>query len=139
MGTIDSFRGQYAFLSNFSRSTIKMADGITYPTVEHAFQAHKSDDMEERRRIAALPTPGAAKTAGKKIKAFNLDWNYVRLQVMEECLREKFKNLNLYRKLKATSPNTLVEGNTWNDTYWGVCNGIGDNHLGKLLMKIRDE
>jgi predicted NAD-dependent protein-ADP-ribosyltransferase YbiA (DUF1768 family) len=32
----------------------------------------------------------------------------------------------------------LIEGNWWGDTYWGVCNGVGENHLGKLLMKIRD-
>jgi predicted NAD-dependent protein-ADP-ribosyltransferase YbiA (DUF1768 family) len=22
--------------------------------------------------------------------------------------------------------------------YWGVCNGVGENHLGKILMAYRD-
>jgi hypothetical protein len=33
----------------------------------------------------------------------------------------------------------LVEGNTWNDRYWGVCRGVGQNKLGHLLMKLREE
>jgi predicted NAD-dependent protein-ADP-ribosyltransferase YbiA (DUF1768 family) len=41
--------------------------------------------------------------------------------------------------LKATGDEELVEGNWWNDTFWGVCNGVGENNLGKLLMKIRAE
>ncbi len=32
----------------------------------------------------------------------------------------------------------IVERNTWNDTFWGVCKGKGENHLGILLMEIRD-
>ena len=39
----------------------------------------------------------------------------------------------------ATGDAELVEGNTWNDTYWGVCNGVGHNHLGKILMQVRQE
>lgn len=70
------------------------------------------------------------------------DWddarNY-RLVVMEQLLREKFsdKNPELKQKLIDTYDAELIEGNTWNDTFWGVCGGIGKNHLGKLLMKIR--
>lgn len=26
----------------------------------------------------------------------------------------------------------------WIDTYWGICNGRGENKLGKILMEIRD-
>ena len=33
----------------------------------------------------------------------------------------------------------LEEGNTWHDTYWGVCNGKGKNKLGKILMQVREE
>ena len=32
----------------------------------------------------------------------------------------------------------LVEGNTWGDKVWGVCDGVGENNLGKTLMRIRD-
>lgn len=38
-----------------------------------------------------------------------------------------------------TGDAELIEGNSWGDTFWGECNGIGENNLGKILMKIRKE
>ena len=59
---------------------------------------------------------------------------------MYDCLVSKFKLDKVLRfKLLDTYPAELIEGNTWGDTYWGVCNGAGKNMLGKLLMKLRDE
>ena len=58
---------------------------------------------------------------------------------MEEALRKKFSDPGLRKALLDTGDEYLEEGNTWRDEYWGVCNGIGKNRLGKLLMKIRDE
>lgn len=136
---IDKFRGQYNFLSNFSNSVITMPDGITYPSVEHAFQAYKSWSFKERERIAALKTPTEAKSAGRNIKDFREDWNTVRISVMYECLKRKFKDPVLANRLLSTNNEYLEEGNTWGDTFWGVCKGVGYNHLGKLLMKIRSE
>ena len=59
---------------------------------------------------------------------------------MEDLVRQKFtKNKDLAKLLKGTGNQELIEGNTWKDTFWGVYNGIGSNHLGKILMKIRKE
>ena len=59
---------------------------------------------------------------------------------MEFCLRKKFtEHLDLQKKLLETDDAILIEGNTWGDTYWGMCAGIGENKLGQLLMKIREE
>ena len=59
---------------------------------------------------------------------------------MEDICRAKFtQNEELKKKLIDTGDATLIEGNTWNDTFWGVCNGVGENNLGKILMKIREE
>ena len=58
---------------------------------------------------------------------------------MENGLRQKFKYPELREQLLSTGDQELVEGNWWRDFYWGVCNGVGDNNLGKLLMKIRDD
>ena len=60
---------------------------------------------------------------------------------MEFLLRQKFSDQNkvLKEKLLATGEAEIVEGNDWDDTFFGVCNGVGENQLGKLLMKIRDE
>jgi len=134
---ISSFRGDHAFLSNFHPSPVAF-EGDTYPTVEHAFQAAKSLDPEVRRRIGSAPTPAAAKARGKRCE-LRPDWERVKLGVMEACLRAKFADPALRARLLATGDEELVEENRWNDRYWGTCRGKGQNHLGKLLMKIRGE
>lgn len=55
-------------------------------------------------------------------------------------VKSKFEqNSDLKDKLIATGDEYLEEGNTWNDTYWGVCRGKGKNILGKILMRVREE
>ena len=134
---IDRFDGDYAFLSNFDPSPITI-DRITYPTVEHAFQAAKTDNRLERERIAVLPTPGAAKRAGRKV-TLRPDWERVKVALMEDLVRRKFADPERAGKLLATGDDELVEGNTWNDRFWGVCRGTGRNELGKILMRVRTE
>jgi ribA/ribD-fused uncharacterized protein len=135
---IKSFSGDYSFLSNFYVSPVTF-EGETYPSVEHAFQAAKSLDPIIRERIRTATTPGIAKKLGRAIKHLRLDWEQVKLDVMLTLLRAKFQNVNLVRQLLATGGANLVEGNTWNDHFWGVCNGEGKNHLGRLLMQVRQE
>lgn len=134
--TIDSFDGEFRFLSNFFPCVI-WHDGIRYPTLEHAFQAAKTLDFAERWRISQLDTPGQAKRAGRNVQ-LRPDWLQVRRMVMQELLIQKFVlNAELRQRLKATGNARLIEGNTWGDTYWGVCRGVGENHLGYLLMALR--
>ena len=142
---IDKFEGKYAFLSNFYPSPIRpWEDDIIYPTVEHAFQAMKTFDIEKRRQIASQPTPGKAKFYGRSVE-LRLDWREIRDKVMYFCLKDKFEDSILKDKLLATGNEFLVEGNSWHDNYWGDCrcpkckNIQGENHLGYLLMEIRDE
>ena len=134
---IGRFEGEYEFLSNFWPSLIVL-DRITYPTVEHAYQAAKADDRWERERMAALPTAGAAKRAGRKV-ALRPDWERVKVGIMEDLVRRKFADPGLAEPLLATGKAELVEGNTWNDRFWGVCRGEGRNELGKILMTVRAE
>lgn len=142
---INKFDGQYAFLSNFYSSPITpWIDNITYPTVEHAFQAMKSFNPSERKMIAAAPTPGKAKSMGRHVE-LRPDWRTVRTSIMEDALIEKFKDPQLRQKLLSTGDQYLIEGNWWHDNYWGDCycpnceHIKGENHLGQLLMKIREE
>jgi ribA/ribD-fused uncharacterized protein len=136
---IDSFQGEYRFLSNFWPAVVEY-EGITYPSIEHAYQAAKTLDRNERRRIAAIVEPGDAKRAGRALPNQRKDWEQVKLRVMEDCVRYKFTHhADLRDKLLATGDAELIEGNTWNDRFWGVCDGQGENHLGKILMKIRAE
>ena len=137
MGIIDSFAGEYRFLSNFYPSPIRV-DGLLFPTVEHAFQAAKTFDRDEKRKIAEARSPGRAKQLGRKVK-LRKDWESVKVGIMEELLERKFEaHPDLAERLLETDDTELIEGNTWNDTFWGVCGGRGKNHLGKALMRVRD-
>ncbi len=132
------FRGPYAFLSNFYPSPIPVGDLIA-PTAEHAFQMLKTNDLEERRWVCKAATPAMAKRRGKKV-SMRSDWTQHRLEAMEQVLRLKFASgTELAAQLIATGDADLVEGNTWGDQFWGVSRGRGQNHLGRLLMKIRAE
>jgi predicted NAD-dependent protein-ADP-ribosyltransferase YbiA (DUF1768 family) len=86
----------------------------------------------------------------------------VKKRVMFSVLTAKFvppgymQDDTLARQLVATAPHVLVEGNTWEDRYWGACTAAwppdrlpkwtpdigrelwGHNYLGRLLMAVRD-
>ena len=139
---IDKFEGEYAFLSNFYPSPIEVwideEVHLMAPTAEHVFQYLKTPSEEEGIDILMAQTPGQAKRLGRKC-FLRKDWEEVKDHAMLSVLRAKFANPELKEKLIATGDAELVEGNHWNDTYWGVCNGIGKNMLGKLLMQVREE
>lgn len=134
---IDSFRGDFGFLSNFYEATIYV-DGQRYASVEHAYQAFKTADPWSRKLIREAKTPGIAKKLGKSVK-LRPDWESVKVDLMRDFVRKKFDNPFLAPLLLATDDAELIEGNTWNDTFWGVCRGQGQNWLGKILMEVRDE
>lgn len=137
---IDRFTGEFRFLSNFYPSIISIPGEVfPYPTVEHAYQALKSEDSHYRTRIRNVKSPNDAKRFGRKAP-LRPNWDGMKLRIMEELVRCKFQQHPALRQLLlATKDIELVEGNTWNDTFWGVCHGIGANHLGRILMKIRAE
>lgn len=140
--SIHSFRGEYAFLSNFHPCQIEI-DGLVYPTAEHAFQALKTLDPQQREHVQAAPTPAGAKQRGKQV-TLRADWDTLRFSIMEQVLRAKFADPDLRRLLLATGERKLIEGNTWRDTTWGCVqskDGVwkGQNQLGKLLMRLRTE
>ena len=55
------------------------------------------------------------------------------------CKIKFTQNPNLGKLLIETQNEEIIEGNDWDDTFWGVCNGEGQNNLGKILMQIRKE
>lgn len=141
---IDHFRGDYAFLSNFTYSPIHR-DGLEYPTVEHAFQAAKCLDMAGKQSILADSSPSAAKRLGRRVQ-LRPDWESVKVDIMLDILRLKFAPATDFAvQLVATGEAQLIEGNTWHDNYWGSCmcakhrSRPGANVLGKLLTQVRKE
>lgn len=134
---IAGFHNEFRFLSNFWPAPIQV-DGKWFPTVEHAYQAMKTADKDEWERIRMLETPGLAKKAGKKL-VIRENWDKLKIPTMRMLLQKKFRIPELREALLLTHPLELEETNTWWDRFWGVCQGVGENHLGKLLMQIREE
>lgn len=139
---IESFSGEYRFLSNFYPAPVEI-DGISYPTTEHAYQACKTQDRAEAIRISKLATAGQAKRAGREV-TLRPDWEQHKADWMLAILEAKFlSHPELEQKLIDTGDAQLIEGNTWHDQIWGSCNCSkhintpGQNLLGQLLMKVR--
>ena len=128
---------EHGYCSNFYRAPITIS-GVTWPTVEHYFQANKTLDMEERQMILLCQTPKEAKFAGYHV-TLREGWDDMRSEVMLKALRAKFtQHKDLREKLLSTGDATLHENSPW-DKYWGYAGGKGLDVLGKLLMQVREE
>jgi ribA/ribD-fused uncharacterized protein len=136
------FKDNYRWLSNFWKAPVEL-DGVWYPTVEHAYQAAKSTDPIVRHTFES-GTAGDAKRMGKRVRVRS-DWNDVKLSIMEKLVRQKFILIpELKARLLATGDQLIEEGNFWHDQFWGICRCVncrnqGINHLGRIIMKVRDE
>lgn len=136
---IKEFKGSYRWLSNFWIAPI-VYEGIKYPATEHAYQAAKFSDSGRRLKIAMTASPSEAKALGQSNSGRVPFWHEQSLKVMYNVNLAKYtQHVDLQEMLIDTFPQVLQEGNTWNDTFWGVCKGKGDNHLGKILMKLRSD
>ena len=133
------FRGENAFLSNFYECPV-IYDGLEFGSAEAAFQAAKCECMGERMKFISLD-PNQAKRLGRHVR-LRSGWDEVKLMVMRDIMEAKFRNPELKRKLLATGDATLIEGNYWGDSYWGITKGgtgEGENHLGRILMPVRQQ
>lgn len=138
---IKRFTEQFRWLSNFTEVQVFL-DEKPYPSVENAYVAAKTLDKRLRPILQKINS-AEAKQLGK-ILPLRSDWDSVKLKVMENLLRQKFSYKWFADKLAETGEQEIVEGNSWHDNFWGscVCDECGDkgeNHLGRLLMKIRGE
>lgn len=136
--TISNFHGEYRWLSNFYPVDISLDEPWFYASVEHAYMSQKSLDSDWKHFCRDTKSAAEVKSASYTIRLRG-DWEHVKEDVMRTCLEQKFTVPKLQELLLSTGNKTLVEGNTWNDTFWGVDTrtGIGENNLGKMLMEIR--
>lgn len=117
------------------------------------FKAEFFNDWETAEEIVDLgKDPKTAKNLGRKVKGFNeKEWSKVREEMMYKAIMLKFKSSKeLTKKLLDTYPKILVEGTPF-DPIWGVMikwdddrilnekNWKGQNLLGKVLMRVRDD
>lgn len=137
MEVIREFIDAYAFLSNFYHSPVKYRN-LIYLNAEAAFQAQKESCEKDKEQYTRM-NPAQAKLVGRNCN-LREDWEEIKEQTMYEIVKAKFtQNEALARLLLATGDAYLEEGNWWHDTTWGVCNGVGQNKLGKILMRVREE
>lgn len=135
---ITEFSGPYRFLSNFWMSPFRW-NGHAWKSSEHAYQAMKAIHRNDFIAIRNAETPLLAKRLARRVE-IRKDWDKAwRLTYMRSILDAKFApGSELAQKILDTGDAELIEGNTWGDEFWGVCNGVGKNYLGRMLMEIRD-
>ncbi len=132
---IREFKGSYFFLSNFYIAPI-IYQGIRFENNEAAFQSAK---CPERMREFSSLSPRSAKSLGRRVK-LRPDWEIIKYNVMYDvCMAKFLQNPELGGRLAQTGNAELIEGNTWGDRVWGVCRGVGENYLGRILMRVRKE
>lgn len=138
-GLIDSFTkiARNDHLSNFYPSTIYL-DGKKYSTVEHAYWAYSTLDIKIREDIRQCAKPGDARRLAKTIEKRE-DWSEFQIPHLRKILKMKFENPLLMPLLVQTGDAELVFKNTWGDTLLGVCKGVGENWLGRILMELREQ
>lgn len=131
---IESFTGDYAFLSNTYPVKIMVSD-TEFNCVESAYWAMMVKNENARTKMARL------KPSKAKAKALNMEkvdnWDEIKYPIMKNLLAQKFSNKELAEKLIATRSESLVNNVTYMDEEYGVRNGQGKNLLGKFLMEIR--
>lgn len=152
---IDRFEGPFLFLSNFYPGNVFLWD-MQFHTAEHAYQYEKIRPYTspvELAHIMSIKDPGKFKRTVKRFlhdypywqRPQQEQWDRVKVDHMRKVLQQKFSNVTLHDKLMDTRPLELIEGNMWNDAFWGVPldkhgnrTKPGLNWLGKLLMELRD-
>lgn len=147
LSVISDFSGPYSFLSNFEPPGLRWQSArfgeIDVWCVEIAYQAEKARNIEDFYEIAILGSPREAKRLGRLV-SLRPDWENVKVDIMRRAVRQKFSSTHMMMKLMSTGDSTLVEGNYWHDNVWGdcrcdlqECRGQGQNLLGKMLMRMR--
>ncbi len=132
--------GEFRYLSNFEVCDVEV-DGDMYGSSEAAYMAQKTLDKEVRKLFQKSSgiTPLEARKLGQIIK-IRVDWCDFKLTAMRKSVGDKFlRNKDLQEKLLNTDNKYIEETNHWKDSFWGVCDGIGENNLGLILMDVRNK
>lgn len=152
MAKEEAFRGDMAWASNMYEVPITFDDtkhnlreifpqfkfdGLEYPSSEHLYQSLKATNEEDKELIRTAPNSHHSKQLARTIFC-RVDWDSVKVEAMRLSLYLKFyQHPDLLLKLIETGRTPLIETNWWGDKFWGVCNGVGENWLGRLLMELR--
>jgi len=139
--TVYFFTVAYYPFDNFSAHTVEIWERI-FPTVEHAFQWKKFETTEPElaAKILAAGSPWHAKKLSRSSSNMHTDWHNTRVTIMTEIVRAKVLQHEDVRVLLLSTGNKTIVENSPVDDFWGAgANGRGENQMGKILMKIRQE
>ncbi|PJE74570.1 MAG: hypothetical protein COV01_00885 [Candidatus Taylorbacteria bacterium CG10_big_fil_rev_8_21_14_0_10_41_48] len=135
------YEHEFYVCSNFSSFEVEYK-GETWKTAEHAYQASKYEDDEIRKSIQRARSSHDAMKIAKNMHSDKKrnDWYEVKLNIMEEICRAKLsQHFYVQKKLLQTEDRDLIE-NSPRDSFWGWGeNKNGENNLGKIWMKLREE
>jgi len=149
-----AFRGERSWLSNMLSVDLTITEEEareleenekllilpgTWLSSEAIYMALKFENVAIQRQIKTMRGSKAKKFTLQNSESIRSDWSTVKINAMKFALSIKFKEPWLIEKLIETGDEHLEEVNFWNDTFWGTCNGVGDNHLGYLLMEQRSK
>jgi ribA/ribD-fused uncharacterized protein len=147
--SIENFREDYFFMSNMYvlENPVDTIYGIQVPTSEHAYQADRFTSFVAHEMVANTDDGIRAKNLARYLLKIGVeqrpDWDFIKVTRMHEINAQKYaRNTEIAEKLIATGDKELVEGNVWDDRFWGVSpvgSRDGQNHLGRILMRLRYE
>ena len=140
-------------LSNWHEASYEL-DGIIFPTSEHGLMYVKAQYFEDEKMMKEIPVCGSARKAkslGRKVKGFDAKlWSKNSADLFFPHLVAKFEqNPDLKKVLLETAPLLLAEASPY-DRIWGIGyrkkdainvskKKWGENRLGKLLVRVRDQ
>lgn len=133
--------------------------GVEVPSSEHVYMSGRFVDEELQQIVARVRASTAERERslyadGLAVKQFAHklilegaeqlpDWNFAKLGLMHTAVSRKFiHNPDIAKRLLETGNQELVEGNDWEDRFWGVDpvgSRNGKNNLGIILMQVRQE
>ncbi|OGI91489.1 hypothetical protein A2933_01980 [Candidatus Nomurabacteria bacterium RIFCSPLOWO2_01_FULL_46_18] len=139
-GQVLFWGGGFDCLSNFSAYKIKYK-GDEWMTSEHAYQAAKFTNKEIIEKIKNAPSAMDAFLLGRKFMTeYKKDWFDIRVEVMEDIVRAKLsQHPYIQKKLLESGEREIIEASP-EDAFWGWGpNKDGENQMGKIWMKLREE
>jgi hypothetical protein len=152
---ITKFKGQYDFLDP-AYYCLAEYDGELYNSAEAAFLAAQFDSpyFLSMFRNPVLPI-WRARELSKKLQR-RRDWTpELALEVMRRVTLDKFsRTAKLRSALLASGDERIIAENNWHEQFWGCCtcdtrpgkfgrrsscSAPGLNHLGEILMAVRQK
>ncbi len=137
----------YGGLSNMcSGFPIQIGEEL-FLTSESLYQVCRFNEHSDIQRIIqSEKSPMSSKMKSKKfISNTRSDWDDVRVDIMNWCIRMKLKcNWNKFGNLLLSTGDQFIVEDSHKDRFWGCVLDennflVGRNVLGKLLINLRDE